>query len=221
MQIAIDGPASAGKSTIAKIIAQKLDYIYTDTGAMYRAATWLAQKEQVDYNAGATIVQLLQKNPISFQIHSDQQYIYVGDRDISTEIRMPQISNNVSQVAALPEVREFLVSQQQQIAADNNVVMDGRDIGTTVLPAADVKIFLIASVQERAHRRYLENLTRNIQTPLAELEKEISLRDYKDSHRSISPLKKAVDAIEVDTTSLSIDQVVQKILKIINDKINK
>ena len=124
-------------------------------------------------------------------------------------------------MAALPEVREFLVSQQQQIAADNNVVMDGRDIGTTVLPAADVKIFLIASVQERAHRRYLENLTRNIQTPLAELEKEISLRDYKDSHRSISPLKKAVDAIEVDTTSLSIDQVVQKILKIINDKINK
>lgn len=221
MQIAIDGPASAGKSTIAKIIAKKLNYIYVDTGAMYRAATWLAQKEKVDYNADQTIVHLLQKEPVSFQIQLDQQHVYINNCDISEEIRMPQISKNVSQIAALPGVRKFLVSQQQHIALDNNVVMDGRDIGTTVLPYANVKIFLIASVHERAHRRYLENLNRNIQTPLTVLEKEISLRDYKDSHRSTSPLKKAVDAIEVDTTSLSIDQVVQKILKIINNKINK
>ncbi|MBA1435079.1 (d)CMP kinase [Bombilactobacillus bombi] len=221
MQIAIDGPASAGKSTIAKIIADKLNYIYTDTGAMYRAVTWLAWQKQVDFGNENQITDLIQKIPINFRILKGQQRIFVGDTDVSEAIRTPFITNNVSQVSSLPLVRQLMVEQQRQIAQNNNVVMDGRDIGTTVLPQADVKIFMVASVHERAKRRYQENLTRGITTSLTELETEIAARDYKDSHRQTSPLKKAADAIEIDTTSLNIDQVVQKILKIIHFKTNK
>ena len=167
MQIAIDGPASAGKSTIAKIIAQKLNYVYTDTGAMYRAVTLLAQQFQLVYADKAKIVQLMSQTPISFRVLAGQQHIFLGTQDVTTAIRLPEISRNVSQVAALKKVREILVQQQQKIAQDANVVMDGRDIGTVVLPQADVKIFLIASVAERAQRRYRENLTRGITTSLS------------------------------------------------------
>ncbi|MCO6542857.1 MAG: (d)CMP kinase [Lactobacillus sp.] len=220
MQIAIDGPASAGKSTIAKIIAAKLNYVYTDTGAMYRAATWLARQNKIDYSDADGIAKLIKQFPISFRVESDKQHVLVAGHDISEDIRQPQISKNVSQVAALASVRDLLVQQQRQIAQENDVVMDGRDIGTTVLPDAQVKIFLVASVQERAYRRYLENKTRGIETPLSTIEDEIAARDYKDSHRQISPLKKASDAIEVDTTKLEINQVVEEILKIIHNKTN-
>lgn len=220
MQIAIDGPASAGKSTIAKIIAQKLNYVYTDTGAMYRAVTLLAQQHQLAYDDEAKIVQLMSQTPISFRILAGQQHIFLGTQDVTTAIRLPEISRNVSQVAALKKVREILVQQQQKIAQDANVVMDGRDIGTVVLPQADVKIFLIASVAERAQRRYRENLTRGITTSLSALQAEIKTRDYKDSHRTISPLRKASDAIEVDTTGLNIAQVVIKVMEIIQQKLN-
>ncbi|MCO6541330.1 MAG: (d)CMP kinase [Lactobacillus sp.] len=220
MQIAIDGPASAGKSTIAKIIATKLNYVYTDTGAMYRAATWLARQNKIDYSDADGIAKLIKQFPISFRVESDKQHVLVAGHDISEDIRQPQISKNVSQVAALASVRDLLVQQQRQIAQENDVVMDGRDIGTTVLPDAQVKIFLVASVQERAHRRYLENKTRGIETSLSTIEDEIAARDYKDSHRQISPLKKASDAIEVDTTKLEINQVVEEILKIIHNKTN-
>lgn len=220
MQIAIDGPASAGKSTIAKIIAQKLNYVYTDTGAMYRAVTLLAQQHQLVYDDEAKIVQLMRQTPISFRVLAGQQHIFLGTQDVTTAIRLPAISRNVSQVAALKKVREILVQQQQKIAQDANVVMDGRDIGTVVLPQADVKIFLIASVAERAQRRYRENLTRGITTSLSALQAEIKTRDYKDSHRTISPLRKASDAIEVDTTGLNIAQVVIKVMEIIQQKLN-
>lgn len=220
MQIAIDGPASAGKSTIAKIIAKKLNYVYTDTGAMYRSVTLLAQQHQLAYDDESQIVQLMSQTPISFHVLAGQQHIFLGTQDVTTAIRLPSISRNVSQVASLKKVREILVQQQQKIAQDASVVMDGRDIGTVVLPQADIKIFLIASVAERAQRRYRENLTRGITTSLSALQAEIKRRDYKDSHRTISPLRKASDAIEVDTTGLNIAQVVTKVMEIIQQKLN-
>ena len=172
------------------------------------------------YDDEAQIVQLMSQTPISFRVVAEQQHIFLGTQDVTTAIRLPEISRNVSQVAALKKVREILVQQQQKIAQDANVVMDGRDIGTVVLPQADVKIFLIASVAERAQRRYRENLTRGITTSLSALQAEIKTRDYKDSHRTISPLRKASEAIEVDTTGLNIAQVVIKVMEIIQQKLN-
>ncbi|NVY95756.1 (d)CMP kinase [Lactobacillus sp. DCY120] len=219
MQIAIDGPASSGKSTIAKIIAQQLGYLYIDTGAMYRAVTLMAQQAGVAYGAEAEIVQQMGQQTISFQLIAGQQHTFLGPQDVTELIRTPLVANNVSEVSALAKVRQLLVKQQQDLAATQNVVMDGRDIGTVVLPQAPVKIFMTASVSERAQRRYRENLTRNITTSLETLKMEIAARDYKDSHRKISPLKAASDAVHVDTTGLTIEQVVQKILEIIHAKL--
>ncbi len=214
MQIAIDGPASAGKSTVAKIIAHKLNFTYIDTGAMYRASTWIARENNIDYGDERGILTAIDQEKIEFRFKNGQQKIYAGNKDITQEIRTPDISANVSQVSALAGIREKMVSLQRQMAGEMNVVMDGRDIGTTVLPNAAVKIFLVASVHSRAERRMLDFKERGIKTnqSLEEIEHDISERDYKDSHRKISPLKKAQDAIEIDTTSMSVDQVVNAIL---------
>ncbi|KGG54284.1 (d)CMP kinase [Lactobacillus sp. wkB10] len=214
MQIAIDGPASAGKSTVAKIIAHKLNFTYIDTGAMYRASTWIARENNIDYGDERGILTAIDEEKIEFRFKNGQQKIYAGNKDITQEIRTPDISANVSQVSALAGIREKMVSLQRQMAGEMNVVMDGRDIGTTVLPNAAVKIFLVASVHSRAERRMLDFKERGIKTnqSLEEIEHDISERDYKDSHRKISPLKKAQDAIEIDTTSMSVDQVVNAIL---------
>lgn len=214
MQIAIDGPASAGKSTVAKIIAHKLNFTYIDTGAMYRASTWIARENNIDYGDERGILTAIDQEKIEFKLKNGQQKIYAGNKDITQEIRTPDISANVSQVSALAGIREKMVSLQRQMAGEMNVVMDGRDIGTTVLPNAAVKIFLVASVHSRAERRMLDFKERGIKTnqSLEEIEHDISERDYKDSHRKISPLKKAQDAIEIDTTSMSVDQVVNAIL---------
>ena len=214
MQIAIDGPASAGKSTVAKIIAHKLNFTYIDTGAMYRASTWIAREKNIDYGDERGILTAIDQEKIEFRFKNGQQKIYAGNKDITQEIRTPDISANVSQVSALAGIREKMVSLQRQMAGEMNVVMDGRDIGTTVLPNAAVKIFLVASVHSRAERRMLDFKERGIKTnqSLEEIEHDISERDYKDSHRKISPLKKAQDAIEIDTTSMSVDQVVNAIL---------
>ena len=214
MQIAIDGPASAGKSTVAKIIAHKLNFTYIDTGAMYRASTWIARENNVNYGDEKGILAAIDHEQIEFKLENGQQKIYAGNKDITQAIRTPEISANVSQVSALAGIREKMVSLQRQMAGEMNVVMDGRDIGTTVLPHAAVKIFLVASVHSRAERRMLDFKERGIETSqtLAEIEHDISERDYKDSHRQISPLKKAQDAVEIDTTSMSIDQVVEAIL---------
>ncbi|UQS83719.1 (d)CMP kinase [Bombilactobacillus thymidiniphilus] len=220
MQIAIDGPASAGKSTIAKIVANKLNYVYIDTGAMYRAATLVALQHNVSLVDESGIVALIKQFPVTFKIEDQKQLVLVNDQDVSDQIRLPEITNNVSRVSALPQVRQLLVKQQQHLASQHSIVMDGRDIGTVVLPQADVKIFMVASVTERAQRRYQENTQRGIHTPLETLEDEISLRDYKDSHRKASPLKKATDALEIDTTGLNIEQVSQKVLKLIYNKTN-
>ena len=198
IQIAIDGPASSGKSTVAKIIAKDFGYTYLDTGAMYRAATYIALRNQISPDEPSQLLELLEQYPI-------------GDVDVTNPIRENEVTNAVSAFAAIPAVREKLVALQQEIARQGGIVMDGRDIGTVVLPQAELKIFLVASVDERAERRYKENLSKGIETDLETLKEEIAARDYKDSHRETSPLKQAEDAIYLDTTGLSILEVVEKI----------
>ncbi|CYU88913.1 (d)CMP kinase [Streptococcus suis] len=210
IQIAIDGPASSGKSTVAKIIAKNFGYTYLDTGAMYRSATYLALTNGIEVTDQNRIVDLLAQYPIRFgRDENGQQLVFVGDEDVTLPIRDNQVTNNVSAVAALPLVREELVRLQQEIAHAGGIVMDGRDIGTVVLPQAELKIFLIASVEERALRRFKENTERGIETDLESLKQEIAARDYKDSHREVSPLKAADDAITFDTTGVSIEGVVK------------
>lgn len=222
MQVAIDGPASAGKSTVAKIIAKNMGYIYLDTGAMYRACTLVAKQNHLAYDDQSGILKALNNNIISFKNINDDQRVYINDKDVSFDIRTPEITANVSQVSALSEIRKKMVVIQRKIAGENNIIMDGRDIGTTVLPDADVKIFLIASVASRAKRRYLDFKEKGINQNLTDIEKDIADRDYKDMHRQISPLRKAEDAYQVDTTDMSIDQVVNKLTQIIKkNKKNK
>ena len=220
IQVAIDGPASAGKSTVAKIVAKKLHFIYCDTGAMYRSVTFAALKHHVKLDDDQALKELLNTIEIRFVPAEPEQRVFVNDEEVTQAIRTPEITNYVSLVSAQPSVRAELTKRQQEIAEAGGIVMDGRDIGTTVLPNAEVKIFLVASVHERAVRRFKENQTKGIDTPLDVLEKEIEERDYKDSHREISPLTQAKDAVLVDTTSLTIDQVVDQILEIINQKTN-
>ncbi|HFI0633999.1 TPA: (d)CMP kinase [Streptococcus suis] len=210
IQIAIDGPASSGKSTVAKIIAKDFGYTYLDTGAMYRSATYLALQNGIEVTDQDAIVALLHRYPIRFgRDENGQQLVFVGEQDVTLPIRDNQVTNNVSAVAALPLVREELVRLQQEIAQAGGIVMDGRDIGTVVLPQAELKIFLIASVEERALRRFKENTERGIETDLETLKEEIAARDFKDSNRAVSPLKAADDAITFDTTGVSIEGVVQ------------
>ncbi|KLA44935.1 cytidylate kinase [Ligilactobacillus ruminis] len=220
LQIAIDGPASAGKSTVAKLVAKKLGYVYCDTGAMYRATTYAAKKNHVAYDDDQGLKEMLEKTEIRFVPAEPEQKVFVNETEVAKTIRLPEIANNVSTVSAQKSVRADLTERQRMIAEQGGIVMDGRDIGTTVLPNAEVKIFLVASVHERAVRRFKENVEKGIDTPLDVLEKEIEERDYKDSHRKISPLTQAKDAVLVDTTSLSIEEVVAKIMEII-EKVQK
>ena len=212
IQIAIDGPASSGKSTVAKIIAKDFGYTYLDTGAMYRAATYIALRNQISPDEPSQLLELLEQYPISFgRAETGEQLVFVGDVDVTNPIRENEVTNAVSAFAAIPAIRKKLVALQQEIAQQGGIVMDGRDIGTVVLPKAELKIFLVASVDERAERRYKENLSKGIETDLETLKEEIAARDYKDSHRETSPLKQADDAIYLDTTGLSILEVVEKI----------
>ena len=220
LQIAIDGPASAGKSTVAKLVAKKLGYVYCDTGAMYRATTYAAKKNHVAYDDDQGLKEMLEKTEIRFVPAEPEQKVFVNETEVTKTIRLPEIANNVSTVSAQKSVRADLTERQRMIAEQGGIVMDGRDIGTTVLPNAEVKIFLVASVHERAVRRFKENVEKGIDTPLDVLEKEIEERDYKDSHRKISPLTQAKDSVLVDTTSLSIEEVVAKIMEII-EKVQK
>ncbi|MFK5239674.1 (d)CMP kinase, partial [Lactococcus lactis] len=191
IQIAIDGPASSGKSTVAKIIARNLDLIYLDTGAMYRIATFVALQKETD--DAKEIIEFIEKNPISFMNGQKGQEVLMGSENVTEVIRTNEVTNTVSKISAMTEIREFMVAEQQRIAKNGGIIMDGRDIGTVVLPKADLKIFLVASVDERAERRYKENLSKGIPTDLERLKIEISERDRKDSTRAISPLKQAED----------------------------
>ena len=223
MQVAIDGPASAGKSTVAQIIAAKLSYIYIDTGAMYRAATLIARQNNIAFSDETSILAKLAETKIEFQQDEKQQKILIDGVDESLAIRTAEISANVSAVSALAGVRTKMVDLQREMAGSTNVVMDGRDIGTTVLPNAEVKIFLVASAESRAQRRFLDYQQKGIEqdVTVAELKADIEARDYKETKRKISPLQKASDAIEIDTTKMSIDDVVNAIIDIIGKKSNK
>ncbi|WP_373719839.1 (d)CMP kinase [Weissella soli] len=221
IQIAIDGPASAGKSTIAKILATDLNFVYVDTGAMYRSVTLAALKQGVNPAAEADVIALLPHLEISFAPGNPVQKVFLNGAEVTDDIRSNAVTGNVSAVASYGAVRTAMVAQQRQIAAQGGVVMDGRDIGTTVLPDAEVKVFLIASVKERALRRFKENQAKGMTETLAEIEAAVEKRDYLDSHREISPLKKAADAVELDTTGLSIDGVVDAVKQIIAEKVGK
>ncbi|OQO67828.1 cytidylate kinase [Enterococcus villorum] len=218
ISIAIDGPASSGKSTVAKILAKEFNYIYTDTGAMYRAITYLAIKHHVPFTDEEGLVKLIHHYPLSFVQKPEGQHVLVADQDVTEEIRQPNVTQAVSEVSAHQKVREALVSIQRKIGENGGVVMDGRDIGTAVLPHAEVKIFLVASVTERAQRRYKENIEKGIPTVLETLTQEIQARDHYDSTRKVSPLKQAEDAIRIDTTGKSISEVVQSIKEVIKEK---
>ncbi|KSU85598.1 MULTISPECIES: (d)CMP kinase [Fictibacillus] len=218
LKIAIDGPAGAGKSTVAKLVADQLSYIYIDTGAMYRALTYKALKTSSNLHDGSVLQSLLKETEIELEITDAGQAVILDGRNVSEEIRSAEVTNNVSFVATPQEVREEMVRRQQKLAAQGGVVMDGRDIGTHVMPDAELKVFLVASVEERAKRRYEENRNKGYETSLEQLKEEISLRDKRDSEREFAPLKKADDAIELDTTSMSIQDVVNEILHLVSER---
>ncbi len=208
-KLAIDGPAGSGKSTISSLIAKKLGWTHIDTGAMYRAVTLKAIELEVDLEDEASY-EFLE----SIFIHYDQDKIFIDNRDVSEAIRRDEVTSNVSLVSSFPYVRKKMVDRQQKAAAIGNVVMDGRDIGTVVLPHANLKIFLDANVEERAKRRYKEHVKKGSNPKIDQVIEDIVIRDQKDSTRKESPLRKASDAITLDTTHLTIEQVVEKIIEL-------
>lgn len=210
--IAIDGPAGAGKSTIAKILATKFNLMYIDTGAMYRAVTLLAKTNDISSDNISELCNLLEDTNMHFQNNK----LILNGKDVSEAIRTPEISNSVSLYAAISEVRDLLVKQQQKMSEKYDVIMDGRDIGTVVLKDAPFKFYLVASPELRAKRRYKELLAKNITVKYEEILNDIIKRDYIDSNRDVNPLRKAEDAIEIDTSYLTIDEVVEKISNIIS-----
>ena len=216
--VAIDGPAAAGKSTVAKLIAKQLGYTYIDTGAMYRAFTWYCMEKGVDCENEAQCCALIPE--VTIKLRPDGQ-VLCNDIDVTREIREPRVSGNVSYIASYKDIRLFLVEQQRKMAEKHSVIMDGRDIGTYVLPNADVKIFQIASVETRAVRRYDENISKGIPCTLEEIENDVRKRDYIDSHRDFAPLRCAEDAITLDTSFMSIQEVVDAIIDIINKKLKE
>lgn len=216
--VAIDGPASSGKSTVAKRIADELNLIYVDSGAMYRTITYVVLEKGIDLSDQDSIMRELNQVSIEFEKTADGQLVYCNGQDVTVEIRQNDVTNAVSAVSAHPKVRAELVERQRSLSQKQPTIMDGRDIGTVVFPDANVKVFLVASVDQRAERRFKENTLKGIESDLSKLKQEISARDYKDSTREVSPLTKASDAIEIDTTSLSIDEVVEKITAIILGK---
>ena len=215
MIIAIDGPAGSGKSTIAKLIAEDLGLVYLDTGAMYRLVTLKALNDGILGNLDKIIKMLDNLN-----IDIKENGFYLDDIDVSEEIRKPVVSENVSDIAVIREVREKMVDLQRKFSESKNVILDGRDIGTVVFPNADVKIFLVADAKERANRRYKELVAKGENVRIEEIYENILKRDEIDSTRKESPLKKADNAIEVDTTSKNIEEVKNEILNIVRKKIN-
>jgi cytidylate kinase len=216
IQIAIDGPSGAGKSTMAKLVSKELGILYLDTGAMYRTVALKALKTGVDTKDSAALSEMVADIVIDVIYHDEQQKVYLDGEDVTGEIRTPEVTVGSSDVAVVPEVRKKMVELQQEIAKAKSVVMDGRDIGTHVLPNADVKIFLTATPEARAKRRYEELKEKGaLKQSFEELKKEMEYRDQNDSNRKVSPLKKADDAILLDTTELSIEDSVKMILNIV------
>lgn len=213
INIAIDGPSAAGKSTIAKLLAKKLNYSHLDTGAMYRCVGYQANRSNIDTNDAAALAKMIDGMEIDFDSKGN---VYINGEDVSSAIRQNQVSMLASSVSVHPEVRERLVAMQQKIAENKGYIMDGRDIGTVVLPQAELKVFMIASVDARAQRRYQEYISKGIEADYKEIYDDIEKRDYQDIHRSVSPLKKADDALELDTSDMTVEEVEEAIEKMID-----
>lgn len=213
--VAIDGPSGAGKSVIALKVAQRYNLTHIDSGAMYRVIALKAFYHDIQQDDEEGLVNLINTTKIHF---GPDRKVYMDDKDVSLEIRQEKVSFAASTISKLKEVRRLLVLQQQEMAKQKNCIMEGRDIGTVVLVDAEVKIFLIADVDVRAKRRYLDLLAKNLPANLEEIQRDLILRDYQDTHRKESPLKKADDAIIVDSTYLSIEEVVDAISEIIEEK---
>ncbi len=216
--VAIDGPAGAGKSTLARAAAKKLSFIYADTGALYRSIALNTVRNNIDVSDSVSIEKMLEKTEIELKFINDEQRVFLNGEDVSDKIRTSEISMAASSISALPAVRSFLLELQRELARKNNVIMDGRDIGTVVLPNAQVKIFLTASPECRAKRRYDEYIAKGKQENYEEILESIKQRDYNDSHRAIAPLKAADDAVLVDTSDDTPQQSVERIVKIIEEK---
>ena len=213
--IAIDGPAGAGKSTIAKMAAKKLDFIYVDTGAMYRAMALYFLRREIDAKDEKKIAEACEHINVTIAYQEGEQQVLLNGENVNAFIRTEEVSMMTSNTSKYPAVREKLLYLQRELAAANNVIMDGRDIGTCVLPDAELKIYLTASASERAKRRYLEQKERGVESDLAQIERDIIARDEQDMNREIAPLKQAEDAIYLDTSDMTIEEVVTKIVSLI------
>lgn len=221
VNIAIDGPAGAGKSTIAREVAERLGYIYVDTGALYRTVGLAAKNNSIDTGDRKKLIKLLNDIDVQLKFIQGEQRVLLNGEDVSEGIREPQISMAASEVSAVPEVRDYLFGLQKKLASENNVIMDGRDIGTVVLPNADVKIFLTASPEERADRRVKQLAEKGEHFSYDKILSEIIERDYNDTNRKAAPLKKADDAFLIDTTGLTKQESVEMVIKIITDRLVK
>ncbi|MCM1299463.1 MAG: (d)CMP kinase [Firmicutes bacterium] len=218
ISVAIDGPVGAGKSTVARESAKRLGFIYADTGALYRAVALYSirkglSEEDTDFKEKVTA--LLPEIQVEIKIKEGEQRVFLNSEDVSEEIRLPQISMAASAVSSIPAVRDFLLELQRDIAKKNNVLMDGRDIGTVVLPHANVKIFITASPEIRAKRRFAELINKGVETGYEQVLNDLNRRDYQDSHRAVAPLKMAEDAKLLDTSELSFEQSVEKVVELV------
>lgn len=216
VSIAIDGPSGSGKSTISKEVAQKLGFLHIDTGALYRTIAYYVFENQTPLDK---VPEVLNKISINLKFQDNRQIVFLNGKDVSEKIRTPEISSLASKVSKIEEVRRFLLKTQRDLAKENNVIMDGRDIGTTILPNADVKIFLTASSETRAKRRYLQLLESGVKCEYSEILKNVIERDNQDINRKISPLKKADDAILLDTSNLTFSESIDKIIEIIKSNL--
>lgn len=220
ISVAIDGPSGAGKSTLAKQLAAELGFIYVDTGAMYRSIGLYGMRKEIDIKDPVQVEGVLSEINISLAFQEGTQHIYLNNEDVSEKVRAEQAGMAASVVAQQPAVRQFLLELQRDMAEKNNILMDGRDIGTVVLPNATVKIYLTASVEARANRRYKELQEKGNPETFEKVKKDIEERDWQDMNREISPLKKAADAVEVDTSALNLQQSFDVLLDLIRQKAN-
>lgn len=220
ISIAIDGPAGAGKSSISKGISKRLGYIYVDTGALYRATAYTLNKNGTKPKNDNALESALKNVEVDIKFIDNEQHVYVNGEDVSDKIRTPEVSMLASSYSALPAVRAFLLGLQRGLAKKHNVIMDGRDIGTVVLPDASLKIYLTAKAENRAERRYKELVEKGVKADYNEVLADIKQRDYNDMHRDVAPLKQADDAVLVDNTGNNLEQSIEQMLEVIKQKLN-
>ena len=221
ISIALDGPAGAGKSSVAKGVAKELGFIYVDTGALYRTVGLYFIRKGIMTDLDCDIEEILKDISVDIKFVDEKQHVFLNGEDVSDEIRTPQASMMASAVSAKPPVRAFLLGMQRKLAEENNVIMDGRDIGTVVLPNATMKFFVTATAEERANRRYKELIEKGEDVKYDDVYNDIVTRDYNDSHREIAPLKPAKDSIMFDTSKINLDEAIKKLTETVKERINR